>query len=58
MSRRRPAEGSHLNTPGTHVVLQTLDHLDAVVAQVELLQTDQVLQTLQFGDPIALQTDV
>lgn len=54
MSRRRRAKGVTRIQPGTHVVFQTLDHLDAVVAQVELFQTEQVLQTLQFSDPIAL----
>lgn len=42
----------------THVVFQPLDHLDAVVAQVELSEADQVLQTLQFSDPITLHTNV
>lgn len=42
----------------TYVVFQALNHLDAIVAQIELFETDEVLQTLKFGNPITLQRNV
>lgn len=39
----------------THIVLQALNDLDAVVTQVELLQVDQTLQTLHLGDAVTLE---
>lgn len=39
----------------THIVLQALNDLDAVVTQVEFLQVDQTLQTLHLGDAVTLE---
>lgn len=39
----------------THIVFQALNDLDAIVAQVELFEVDEVLQTLDFSDPVTLQ---
>lgn len=38
----------------SYVVLQALDDLDAVVAQVQLSKVHQALQTLHLGQPVAL----
>lgn len=38
----------------THIVLQALDDLDAVVAQIQLSQVHKVLQTLDFGNTVTL----
>lgn len=42
----------------THIVFQALDDLNAVVTQIELFETDEVLQTLEFSNPITLQVNV
>lgn len=39
----------------SYIVLQALDDLDAIVAKVQLPQVHQVLQTLDLGQPVALQ---
>jgi hypothetical protein len=39
----------------THIVLQALNDLDAVVTQVQFLQVDQTLQTLHLGDAVTLE---
>lgn len=38
----------------THIVLQALNELDAVVAEIKLPQVAEALQTLYFSDAIAL----
>lgn len=39
----------------SYIVLQALDDLDAVVAQIQLSKVHQALQTLHLGQPVALQ---
>lgn len=39
----------------SYVVVQALEDLDAVVAEVQLPQVDQALQPLDLGQPVALQ---
>lgn len=38
----------------THVLLQALNLGQTVVAEVQLLEIDEVLETLEFGDAVAL----
>ena len=42
----------------THIVFQALDDLDAIVAQIELSQVAEALQTFNFSDPVTLQRNV
>lgn len=39
----------------SYIVLQALDDFNAIVAEVQLSQIHQVLQTLDLGQPVALQ---
>lgn len=39
----------------THIVFQALNDLNAIVAQIELSQVDEVLQTLDFSNPVTLE---
>ena len=59
----RPGLGWRLPGPHAHtapdqrmsyIVLQALDDLDAVVAQVQLSKVHQALQTFHLGQPVAL----
>lgn len=42
-------------TKRSYIVLQALDDFNAIVAEVQLSQIHQVLQTLDLGQPVALQ---
>lgn len=41
----------------TYIVFQPLNDLNAIVAQIELLQVDKVLKPLNFRNPVALQVN-
>lgn len=42
----------------SYIVVQALDDLDAVVAEIELPEVHQALQALDLGQPVALQGEL